>query len=548
MSITAKDFVLLKNRVKAEMARRCYHGSLSAYSGANYDFTTVPTASGIKLAEQGQKVIDLMLRAKDIDGLASVQQGDLLPFSAGNTSTANRNYFLLSKLDDRTNFVACSDLDFNNKPLAYYNGSTAIHTFTEWADGEFQDTILLNAASNLGIAFRRTATDMNLDTSSQYTISCWAKCSKRGAHLDIGLSYYTTNNEWVWRGGSNPQNFSTINTWQKFTLTFTPDANTQAICYCFTVVGVANGTDTFTIRHCKLEKGAAPTNWAPAPEDLGITPTATMVATVYKNNIDRELSILEQQTLTSTSTCHGACTGLCTNTCAPTCSGGCNTACTGCSGCSGCGSGCTNSCWGCTGACQGCSSGCGATCRNSCGTGCSGGCGASCSGNCSGGCSGKCWSACSGGCYAVCSKDCVKSCKGGCGGSGCKGGCYSCDGCAGGCKSKCTTGCVGCKGCSGCSGCSSGCSTACTGCSGCSGCSTGCVSGCTGCTGCNTGCKSCTGCSGCGGGCNNTCSGACTGGCLTACTGSCAVECTSQCFGTCAASTTVVAYGRGSTL
>lgn len=40
--------------------------------------------------------------------------------------------------------------------------------------------------------------------------------------------------------------------------------------YCFTVVGVANATDTFTIRECKLEKGSKPSKWQPAPEDLAL--------------------------------------------------------------------------------------------------------------------------------------------------------------------------------------------------------------------------------------------------------------------------------------
>ena len=75
------------------------------------------------------------------------------------------------------------------------------------------------------------------------------------------MSYYNTSNTWVWRGGTNRQLFENINTWQKFTLTFKPDSDTQVICYCFTVVGVASGTDTFTIRKCKLEKGTEATKW-----------------------------------------------------------------------------------------------------------------------------------------------------------------------------------------------------------------------------------------------------------------------------------------------
>ena len=109
--------------------------------------------------------------------------------------------------------------------------------------------------------------EIELDSSSYYIISCESKCSKSGAHLDIGLSYYTTADAWVWRGGSGSQNYTAVDTWQKFYRTFKPDANTKAIDYCFTVIGTSGGMDTFSIRHCKLEKGSIPTDWCPAPED-----------------------------------------------------------------------------------------------------------------------------------------------------------------------------------------------------------------------------------------------------------------------------------------
>ena len=157
---------------------------------------------------------------------------------------------------DVNNMVANSSTDWT-KYFRWYNGSKSIHTFSDGID-----TIKLNATGNLGIAFTRKATDINLDSNSYYTISCEAKCTKSGAQLSIGRSYYTTGNSWTWRGGENKTTFNAVDTWQTFTLTFKPDANTQYICYCFTCAnGTSGGTDTFSIRHCKLEKGSTATTW-----------------------------------------------------------------------------------------------------------------------------------------------------------------------------------------------------------------------------------------------------------------------------------------------
>ena len=155
-------------------------------------------------------------------------------------------------------FVGSSDADYT-KCFRYYNGSASNHNF----QGN-TDYITLSSGSNIGISFLRKASDINLDYNSYYTISCEAKCTKSNMHLDIGLSYMNTSNTWVWRGGSNPQNFTTTNEWQKFTLTFKPDADTQYIDYCFTV----NGTGTLAIRKCKMEKGSAATPWIPNPADV----------------------------------------------------------------------------------------------------------------------------------------------------------------------------------------------------------------------------------------------------------------------------------------
>ncbi len=182
------------------------------------------------------------------------------------TGHPNENLFIASSMIDmelaRYQFVRNDNTDWT-LPIRFYNGSASLHTF---ADGT--DTILLNANSNLGIAFQRKASDIELDSSSYYALSCEAKCTKSGAKLSIGRSYYSSANAWVWRGGEYTTTFAAVNKWQRFTLKFKPDANTQYIMYCFTVnPGAAGGTDTFTIRHCKLEKGEIATAWVPNEND-----------------------------------------------------------------------------------------------------------------------------------------------------------------------------------------------------------------------------------------------------------------------------------------
>ena len=186
-----------------------------------------------------------------------------------------RNLFIGTTMSDYNHIINSSSTDFT-KHLRYYNGNAQIHNFEEISSGIYQDTFTLNA-KNLGIAFVRLASEIDLDHDSYYTISCMAKCSSTDKPLCIGKSYYTTENKWRWRGGTNPAEFTAADTWQKFTLTFKPDADTQAICYCFTASGEEGGTDTLTIKNCKLEKGTKATAWTPAPED-GIAYTDTVVA------------------------------------------------------------------------------------------------------------------------------------------------------------------------------------------------------------------------------------------------------------------------------
>lgn len=54
---SVSDFIALKEKVKAEMLRRCYEGSLAAYGGADYDFAVTPKNGSQILAEHVNKII-----------------------------------------------------------------------------------------------------------------------------------------------------------------------------------------------------------------------------------------------------------------------------------------------------------------------------------------------------------------------------------------------------------------------------------------------------------------------------------------------------------
>ena len=208
------------------------------------------------------RIYDHAISAAEV---AEIAKGLVLHYKLNNNGySGNSNLFIGSTYSptDIANFISAGSTDWT-RFLRFYNGSDALHSF---ADGI--DTIKLNSTANIGISFARSAADINLDTSSKYTISCEAQCSSTSKPFCIGLSYYTTSDSWVWRGGTNGQNFTAPNTWQKFTLTFTPDANTKYINYCFTVA--TGGNNTLKIRNCKLEKGTEATPWMPASSEMDI--------------------------------------------------------------------------------------------------------------------------------------------------------------------------------------------------------------------------------------------------------------------------------------
>lgn len=66
--ILSTDAINLKTKVKAEMIRRCYSGSVAAYGGTDYDFSTAPTSTGPLLGEHLKKNL-VPMQAVNADGL-----------------------------------------------------------------------------------------------------------------------------------------------------------------------------------------------------------------------------------------------------------------------------------------------------------------------------------------------------------------------------------------------------------------------------------------------------------------------------------------------
>ena len=204
------------------------------------------------------RIYDHCLSAKEVE---EISKGLILHYKLDNNGLGGRNLMLGTMM---TTQPIVNSTNYTANPLRFYNTSASNCTI---ANNEA--TILLNSTANLGIAFERLASEINLDPNEYYTLSCEAKTSMSGAQLAIGTTYYNTSDTGVWRGGANKKAFTALNQWQTFSITFKPDSDIKAICYCFTINGTSEGTETAVIRHCKLEKGSIVTSWSPAPEEIG---------------------------------------------------------------------------------------------------------------------------------------------------------------------------------------------------------------------------------------------------------------------------------------
>ena len=97
----ASEFNALKARVKAEMQRRQYNGSLTTYGGTSYDYTVTPAAGNTVLIEHMNKLVQ-PLNAINATGMTTVKTGDpIQAIQALNTFlTAAEKYSLTSSTTD----------------------------------------------------------------------------------------------------------------------------------------------------------------------------------------------------------------------------------------------------------------------------------------------------------------------------------------------------------------------------------------------------------------------------------------------------------------
>jgi len=73
----AEEFIALKARVKAEMLRRKYKGTLVSYGSSAYDYEVQPTEGGAVLPEHVNKIA-IPLNAINDTGISEVASGDVI--------------------------------------------------------------------------------------------------------------------------------------------------------------------------------------------------------------------------------------------------------------------------------------------------------------------------------------------------------------------------------------------------------------------------------------------------------------------------------------
>ena len=73
----ASEFIALKARVKAEMLRRKYKGTLVSYGSSAYDYEVQPAEGGVVLPEHVNKIA-IPLNAINNTGISEVASGDVI--------------------------------------------------------------------------------------------------------------------------------------------------------------------------------------------------------------------------------------------------------------------------------------------------------------------------------------------------------------------------------------------------------------------------------------------------------------------------------------
>lgn len=340
--LTAAEMNTLKAKVKTEMQRRAYNGSMTGFASASYDFSTTPTSGTKVTADQGKKVVEPLLNIKDHGNLntADLKTGSKIPSS------------------------------FNNELLSYTDSLSQ-----EPIDGATSSC--RGACSGLCVG--------TCGSTCSGCSSCSGGCSGSGGSGGSGSSGCGGCSGNCGGGCSECSSCSG-------TCTIGCSGCIGSCDGCSNGCGGCNGCSG----SCQSCSGCAGCGGS-CSSSCSASGKGSSCATCYSCTGCAS-------SCSSCSSC-GGCSGCsgCGSTCSScdgACSGSCSLFCSGCSGCSAsCESSCTTGCQGCSGCSGGCS-GC-----SGCGSGCYGSCTGNCDG-CSNGCSGQCKNACATNCSATCTGTC----------------------------------------------------------------------------------------------------------------------------------------------
>lgn len=315
--LTAAEMNSLKVKVKAEMQRRAYNGSMTGFASASYDFSTTPTSGTKVTADQGKKVVEPLLNIKDHGNLniVDLKTGSKIPSSFSNELLSYTDSLSQEPIDGASSSCrgACSGLCVGTCGSTCSGCSSCSGGCTGSGGSGGSGSSGCGGCSG-------GCSGACSGCGGSCTGSCGRGCSSSCAGCSGGCEGCTGC---AGCGGSCSTSCSS-------------SGKGSSCGTCYGCTGCASSCSS-----CSSGCGGG---------------------------------------CIGCSGC-GGCTGCSTNCdgCSGTCSGGCGDSCSGCSGgcsgCSGCGSGCYGSC---TGACDGCSNGCSGQCKNACATTCSATCTGTC--------------------------------------------------------------------------------------------------------------------------------------------------------------------------
>lgn len=340
--LTAAEVNSLKAKVKTEMQRRAYNGSMTGFASASYDFSTTPTSGTKVTADQGKKVIEPLLNIKDHGNLntADLKTGSKIPSSFNNELLAYTDSLSKEPIDGAASSCrgACSGLCVGTCGSTCSGCSSCSGGCTgSGGSGGSGSSGCGGCSGNCGGC---NSCSGCIGCSSGCQGGCSGNCDgcSRSCGGCIGCSGSCEScSGCAGCGGSCSSSCSS-------------SGKGSSCATCYGCTGCASSCSS-----CSSCTGCSGSSGC-----LGCSSECSSCA----------------------NTCEAGCFSNCSG-CEGTCESSCTTGCQGCSGCSGgcsgCSGGCSSGCYGsCTGNCDGCSNGCSGGCKNACATTCS----ATCTGTC----------------------------------------------------------------------------------------------------------------------------------------------------------------------